>query len=191
MSECVFDPAHGLEYIPAGNMAQYVKSDVHGYGDFSWVDFAEVDSLENIAQQELAELLYLAHMWKPLSSFCFSSLNNRYAYIAHDDDWAVRVYMKDVKNYKQVIEYKILKELKGRKRSIAPIPEEIMEQLYGMFCEGAVLDFENSYLTGVRVYLIGEIDNMDGIHDKLDKLRYRLQGVGLEYNVNKKTWRLY
>lgn len=191
MSESVFDPVNWLEYVPAGNMAQYVKSDVHGYGDFSWVDFAEVDSLKNIAQQELAELLYFAHTWKPLSSFYFSSLHNRYAYIAHDDDWAVRIYMDDTESYKQVIEYKILKELKGRKRSIAPIPEEIMEQLYSMFCKGAVLDFENSYLTGVRVYPMGEIDNMDGIHDKLDRLRCHLQGTGLDYNTNSKKWSLY
>ena len=91
-------------------------------------------------------------------------------------------------DYQQVVQYKILKELKGRKRSLEPIPPDVMHQLLGLFKEGAVLDFEESTNSGVMIYPIGDILDTDEIHTRLDRRRSMLDGVSLEYNTRTKKW---
>jgi len=177
-----------MDYIPAEEMAVFVESNVYDYGDFCWVDFAAPANLDNVSDNELAELLFFRHTCRPLTSYRIPSLQNSYAYWSHDDGWVTRVYMERPDEYKQVIEYKILKELKGRKRSIEPIPTAIMDALFTMFLGGAVLDFEWSTTSGVRVYPIGNVDDMDSIHSLLDQRRRRQNGAGLWYDTRTKTW---
>lgn len=181
-----------LEYITNEEIASFVQSDiVYQFGDFCWFDFNSPENLNTVSEQELAAFLYFSHRNKPLDGFLFDSIKNKYAYCAHDDDWYVKVYMKNPSDYKQVIEYKILKELKGRKRTISGIQPEIMEQLYPLFREGAVIDFEDNYQTGVRIYTIGKQNDMDSIHTKLDRLRQCLHGPALEYEPRTKKWKIY
>ena len=181
----------GLEFVPAEKIEDYINDDVYNYGDFSWVDFENVEQLNNLPEDKLAELLFFSHKAKPLKSNQISGLGNIYAYHSHDDDWRVRVYMNDVKKYSSVIKYKIATELKGRKKYIAPIPDDISEQIYELAQEGVVMDFERSYKTGVELYKIGNVNDMDGIHNLLDKNRRFLNGLSLDYSTRSKKWRVY
>ena len=181
----------GLEFIPAEKVEDFVNDDVYNYGDFSWVGFENAEQLNNLPDDKLAELLFFSHKAKPLKSNQISGLENVYAYYSHDDDWLVRVFMNDVKEYLSVIKYKISTELKGRKKYIAPIPDDISEQIYDLAREGVVVDFENSYTTGVRLYKIGNVNNMDTIHNLLDKNRRNLNGLCLDYNATSKKWHVY
>jgi len=177
-----------MDCILSKEMEKFTDSDVYDFGDFCWVDFPDSASLDNVTDNELAELLFFRHMCRPLTSYTIPSLQNRYAYWGHDDGWFTRVYMERPEEYKQVIEYKILKELKGRKRSIEPIPTEIMNVLFVMFQGGAVLDFEGSTASGVRVYAMGNVSDMDSIHCLLDRHRSRLSGTLLWYDTRTKKW---
>ncbi len=182
----------GFEYILQNNMESFIEEDVYSYGDFCWVDFQCEDDLEKVSNEELAELLYLAHRVEPLRKFTFHSLQNRYAYLCHDDDYIVKVYMNDIKVYKEVIHHKILSELKGRKRSIEPVPSEILDKLYDMFKGGAAFDFENAYSNGVNIYPIKKDGYIDDIHKSLDRKR-NIPGCGicLDYNPRTKKWMIY
>lgn len=189
--DAALDRKHGLEYIPFEKIMAFVDTNVYNFGDFCWIDFADTERLASMPDEQLAELLFFAHKAKPLKSFCFNSLKNKYAYYSHDDDWYVRVYAKDPMFYLPVIEHKILKELKGRKKSIEPLPIDLLKQIYDIAKDGAVIDFENSYSTGVRVYKIGAIADMDSIHKELDKHRQNLNGLCLDYNPSSKKWRTF
>jgi len=97
--------------------------------------------------------------------------------------------METLDDYKKVIEYKILKELKGRKRSIQPLPEELLDKLFAMFQKGAVIDFEKSTTSGVYIHPIGEISSISDIHRLLDRHRKRtLDSIWLGYNTDTKIW---
>jgi len=180
-----------LDYIATEQIEDFIKEDVYGYGDFSWVDFKDTTCFEKISKQEIAEILYAGHFWEPMSKFTFNSLNNKYLYKAHDDDWIVKVYVADIKEYKKVIEYKILFELKGRKKYIAPIPDEILNKLYDLFKKGAVIDFEQSSDTSVTIYPIGNLKYVDDIHSKLDNYRNKEYScLHINYITRKKTWEM-
>lgn len=186
---CISDEL-GLEYIPTGMMDEFSRSDIYDYGDFCWMDFQEREQLGSVSGQELAEFLYFLHRASPLSGAHFESLHNRYAYCAHDDGWYVKLYMQDHDQYRHVIEHKLLLELKGRKKTIPRIPAEIMDEVFKLCLQGVAIDFEHSYLTGVRIYPVGDQEDVDAVHEKLDRMRMRLQGPALEYETNTKKWRL-
>lgn len=182
----------GLEYITPEKMEDFLQENVYHYGDFCWIDFQDKENLNFVTKQELAELLYLSHKKIPLQNFQFNTLKNRYVYLCHDDDYIVNIYMQSLEEYKDIIQYKILSELKGRKRSIEPIPEYIIDKLYDLFKEGYAFDFENAYNTGVRVLPIGEIHGVETIHSKLDRQR-NIPGAGIcvDYNSKTKKWKIY
>lgn len=181
-----------MEYITKEHMESFVEEDVYSYGDFCWIDFEKEDNLKNVTDQELAELLFVSHKHIPLSKIDFDSLNNKYIYLSHDDDYWVKIYMLDVKEYKKVIEHKVLVELKGRKKQIAPIPDDIINIMYDYFKSGAVFDFEQSYYNGVRIYPVGEMEGVESIHTQLDKQRnIRNCGLILDYNPRSKKWKIF
>jgi len=168
-------------------------------GNFCWVDFEDPADLDRVTKQELAELLYFNHTVKPFSHFQIASLRNRFAYHAHDDDWSVRLYMENPDDYRAIVAHKLVKELKGRKRTMPPPPDEILDRLMEMFEQGAAIDFEAASIgerfTGVHIYPIGDCWNapygMDAIHERLDRQRANCAGVHLAFETRGKRWRFY
>jgi len=185
----------GLEYICNGKTEPFSPPELYGAGDLSWVDFADEADLDAVTEQELAELLYFQHKVMPLHGFSIPSLRNRYAYYSHDDDWFSRVYMERLEDILSVAEYQIRKGLKGRKRTIAPLPENFRAQLLAMFEEGAVIDFKDAGVSSVTIYPVGdrrEFGGMDDIHWKLDEQReHCLESFHFWYDTSHKSWRTY
>lgn len=192
-----YDRHTSFEYVPTDKKVLFIQEeDVYSYGDFCWADFAEDKSITKLTDKEIAELLFAAHLKRPLESAFFSSLENQYLYLCHDDYYWVRVYMRDTKQYKLVIEQKIRDWFIGRKRSLAPIPEDIIDELFDLFKKGAVLDFEkgmvSSDFTGASVLPVESMEfSVDDIHKELDRKRNMI-GIGkrLEYNSKTKKWSL-
>ena len=80
--------------------------------------------------------------------------------------------------------------MKGRKRTIQPIPAEMMQRLFVMCENGAALDFEESSASGFHIYPLGEIGDMDDIPRLLDQHRERRDGIWLEYDTAIKKWHI-
>lgn len=192
-----YDKHTSFEYVPPDKTANFMQEeDVYSYGDFCWVDFYQDRDITKLADKEIAGLLFAAHLKHPLESAFCSSIENQYLYLCHDDDYWVKVYMKDINNYKLVIAQKIRECFMGRKRSLPPIPNNIIDNLFNLFKSGAVFDFENSTVssiyTGVRILPTRNIGFCaDDIHKELDHQR-NIAGIGvsLEYNPKTKKWSL-
>ena len=195
--DAVYDRHTSFEYVPPKETANFIQEeDVYDYGDFCWVDFSESKDIAKLTDEEIAALLFAAHLKRPLGSPFFDSIGNQYLYLCHDDDYWVKVYMQDIKKYKLVIEQKIRNCFMGKKRSLAPIPSDIIDDLFDFFKSGAVFDFENSTVssihTGVRIFPTRNIGFCaDDIHKELDHQR-NIGGIGkyLEYNPKTKKWSL-
>lgn len=195
--EAMYDKHTFFEYVPTKDIDNFIQEeDVYNYGDFCWVDFSDDKSITKLTDKEIAELLFAAHMKRPLESAFYSSIRNQYLYLCHDDDYWVKVYMQDIKQYKLVIAQKIRDCFMGRKRSLAPIPNDIIDVLFNFFKSGAVFDFENSTVssihTGVRIFPTRNIGFCaEDIHKELDHQR-NIAGLGkyLEYNPKTKKWSL-
>ncbi len=183
----------GLDYVDSKNMSELISDDVYSYGDFCWIDYRDKKVIDTMLPIELSELLYISHRNIPLHTPFFERINNNYVYLAHDDDYWTKIYMKNIYDYKKVIEGKILKSLKGRKKQITPIPEDIMNLIFDGASEGIVIDFPDSYCnsrsTGVSIYKIGKYRSYDQVHDVFERKKDCLNIIVLEYN--NKTWKTY
>jgi len=186
-----------IEYADTSTIALLYQDDIYNYGDFCWVDYSSDDKKKELKPQILAELLYLNHYKKPLYSPFWNELENEYAYLAHDDDWWTKIYMRNVELMKPVIHHKVLSELKGRKKQIANLPTDILDAIWAHCENGLAIDFETATVsgscTGVRFYPIGVFENMNEMYQRLCWLRTKLVSDSgwLEYNPRNKKWRIY
>lgn len=190
-NNCSFNMKLLLEYVSKEQAEDFINENVYHYGDFCWVDYEKEEQLQCMTEEELAELLYMSHKKEPLHSFTVKSLNNKYAYLCHDDGWWNNIYMQDVSEYKMVISYKLMQELKGRKRTISEPPNELIDKIYEMCKDGLIIDFERKSDNGVHLFCVGKISTMDDLENKMDRYRNKTKGLSIYYNPRKKSWEYY
>lgn len=163
-----------FEIVDQEEINDFLNEDVHSYGDFSWVDFNSVENIEKLEPMEIAELLYLGHMFKPITSPFFDKIENRYAYLAHDDGWYCKLYCKEYSDFKEIIANKIIDMVSTSKRkNIYPLSEELKAKLISIAENGLLIDFSNiskfNNTIQIPIYCIGKIFNMDEMYNNLER----------------------
>ncbi len=141
------------------------QKDIHTYGDFCFIDYSD-NKIELLTEQQIAELLFLAHMFRPLKSPFFHNLNNNVVYLAHDDGFFTKVYLRNTDTFKSVLNCKIINMIEKKiNTSVGNIPVNIQEKLLELTKFGLLLDSENIiYENGeilVKLFLIGKQQDMD------------------------------
>ncbi len=64
------------EYCVSNDIEDFLEEDVYGYGNFAWLDFDKVTSLETLEPREVAELYYLGKKWIPINNTYFHKLKD-------------------------------------------------------------------------------------------------------------------
>ena len=108
-------------------------------------------------RQQVAEILFLAHMGEPIESPFFAPLGNRFAYLSHDDGWYGKLYCRDMGEFMSVL----WKKLTGKANT--PTPVKMQNELLSMAQKGLAIDMEETRcsLPGIyrwRVHRYGRID---------------------------------
>jgi hypothetical protein len=163
-------PNTKLEVVSKEIMEDFLKEDINSYGNFCWVDFKERDSIEKLEPLEVAELLYLGHMYRPVKSPFFNRLGNRYAYLSHDDGWFCRLYCMNYGDFQNIIANKIIDMASSSKRrKIYPLQYEIKALLLTLAENGLLIDFSNILINDktiqIPIYSIGKFLNMGSRYD--------------------------
>lgn len=187
-NNCSYNKKLNLEYITEFQLQDFSQEDIYSYGDFCCVDFCNEDLLETVSDSELAELLFLRHKFSPINSYKISSLNNSFAYIAHDDGWWNNLYMDEPEKYKKIISYLLIKNIKGRKKFISNPDDETLDILYNLCKQGIVLDFERMSLDNVHLYKVGYFNTMDDLSEIIRKFRSKMNTPSILYNSRNKKW---
>ncbi|MCP3764023.1 hypothetical protein NLX67_16785 [Domibacillus sp. A3M-37] len=169
-----------FDYIESEEFPRLLKEDVGEYGDFCWVDFEDSDGLNEMEGQEIAELLYLAHSKEHLRRPFYSKLNNRYAYLSHDDEWFNKTYYRHIPDFYGVLGKLISLKLglfrsersffALKKGSAFPlIPPEMMARLSGSMKEGIVISLskteQSRFKVEVPMWIVGDHISMDDVFD--------------------------
>lgn len=183
-----------LDMVDNEGMDRLLKEDIYSFGDFCWVDYNETECVERLEPTETAELLYLAHMFKPVNSPFFDKLQNRYAYLAHDDGWFCRLYCSQYSDIKEIISNKIIGMVStSKRRKIYPISEDIKTKLLDLAENGLLIDFssiikESNYIK-INIYCIGEFSDMDRMYNNLQHNIYNAKYSASLVHKNKE-WKL-
>lgn len=181
----------GFEFVKDEEILELAKEEVYNYGDFCWVDFESENHLDKLSENEIAELLYLAHMYKPLKSPFLEKLNNRFAYCAHDDGWYCKLYCKDVNEFSSVLENVIKNTiLRLRKRKLVNMDDDIKKELLKLSEDGLLIEVhrigKDERNVWIPIYTIGNFTNMDNMYNDLDRHKFNAKYKGFLEHKNKK-----
>lgn len=180
-----------LQVVEDDEMEEFLCEDIYSYGDFAWVDFDDRDNLENLEPIEIAKLLYLGHMFKPIDTPFIDKIQNRYAYLAHDDGWFCRLYSREYSDIQEIICNKIINTVStSKRRKIYPFSKEVKEELLNLSKDGLLIDFNNflKYERSIEVpiYTIGKFLDMDEMYNDLQAHISRAKYSAYLVHKNKK-----
>lgn len=164
-----------FEVVGKETMSDFLREDVYGYGNFCWVDFDDTENIEKLEPIEIAELLYLGHMFKPVNSPYFEKLQNRFAYLAHDDGYFCRLYCRQYSDFEEILANKIQGTIStSNRRRIYPLPQDIKFSLMEAAEDGLLIDFCNVFKDSnsieIPIYCIGKYLDMSYMYNNLERL---------------------
>jgi len=157
---------------------------IYSYGDFCFVDYANLELVNQLTEEQIAELLYLMHMHKPLKSPFFSPLQNNYVYLSHDDGWYCKLYCKEQQDLTSVLFNKILKIANEVCcNTVTSLPHDLSEKITELSTLGMLIQLnlpqkskaiKKHHNITVRLYAVGEHENMDDLFNNLDGIESQL-----------------
>lgn len=166
--------AHNFEILEGvEEIEKLLKEDIYSFGNFCFADYAVTDTVNELSDQQIAELLYIAHMIQPLSSPFFSTLQNRFIYLAHDDGWYCKLYCKEILDFIPVLLGKIISRFK---MPVAVYPDDISKRLLKLATDGLLIDLEEvNCIKGstleVKLYTVGDYSDMDYVLNNFEQLK--------------------
>ncbi len=192
-----------FEYVEEENMRKLVDADVAQYGEFCWIDFDDVNDLDELEPTEIAELLYLAHKKEPIGKPFFPLLKNKYVYLSHEDGWHNKVYYRRTQDFAallaKVIPYKLGMSMKKRfplfqKSKVYPaVTREVTEKLIPYTEDGLLIDLSEKTDSRkgleIPVYVIGTFETTDEIIENLREHKRDAYNKGwLVYDKKEQDW---
>lgn len=194
-----------LDYVTEDKIEKLAAENVYGNHDFCWVDFEEIDGVDELSGQEIAELLYLGHIKQHLRPPFYNRLGNRYVYLAHDDGWFNKTYYRNLNDFYRMLgnaitiklaELKLEKILFGlrKKRSYPSISIDILLSLTNFMREGAVFSLQsaehNRNRIEIPIWVIGDFDRMDDIFDEFERMKKEVCDAKLVFDKKTREWSL-
>lgn len=167
--------AHCFEVLKGEKEIQeLLKEKVSEYGDFCFVD-CKSETVELLSQQEIAELLYLSHMFRPMKSPFFETIQNNYFYLAHDDGYYGKLYCKDLLDFSEIITSKIECCIRNKGVVIEEIDQKNKEILLGLTRSGLLIDLNSFRCCNNKImiclYLLKrKLNSMDDLYNFYDDI---------------------
>ncbi|TDQ40476.1 hypothetical protein [Aureibacillus halotolerans] len=173
-------------------------------GRLCWVDFDDIDSVNSLSDNELANLLFLGHKMSPVRSAFSPVLHNRFAFLTHYDGFLNKLYYKQSKDFtyflSQFISAQVQKNslkklpIPGfRKQAVPSLPDSLAEHLFELSRDGLVIHFaeitSSRTQLSVPLWLAGRYTNMDEMRDTaVQKREASAYKATLVFQKKKREW---
>lgn len=183
----------GLEVFDGyGQIEKLTNENIYNFGNFCFVDFMSSQNVSDLSEEQIAELLYLGHLFKPLRSPFFEPLHNNFAYLAHDDGWYCKLYCQNPLDFITVLCKKIIaNELSG---NICEPSDSVKENILNLATHGLLIDLDESFYKPedfeIKLYIIESHSDIDIILNNYQKLKeaatktYSLHYNKVEWNIS-------
>jgi hypothetical protein len=187
----------GLELVEGNNLVnKLAQEDIYSLGNFCFVDYKSPCRTENLSEKQIAELLFLGHMFKPLDSPFFDILQNRFAYLAHDDGWYCKLYCRDPLEFMSVLCAKIKSHIESSFGvNIYKTPNSLINELVQVATEGLFIDLDKlsskGDLIAINMYVCGIHENIDKVLNDSQRIMTDAHKVKcLTFKRHEKSWEL-
>lgn len=195
-----------LAYVPAKRIPKLLQDDLYSYGNFCWIDFLEVESLNQLTNDEIAELLYIGHMKQPLRQSYFNKLANNYIYLANGDGWFNKTYYREVDDFFTMLGGVVTEKMKalkiektilglGKKRSYPVIKKDTFYFLEEQISKGMVISLEKAAQSRskieVPIWTVGDYIHMDHMNEAYEMKAKGTPNAKLVFDRKARTWSIY
>ncbi|MCL2677695.1 MAG: hypothetical protein FWE85_01420 [Clostridiales bacterium] len=162
----------GYEFIE-----KLAKENIYNLGEFCFVDYAMPHQTSELSEEQIAELLYLGHMSKPLHTPFFEALQNDFAYLAHDDGWYCKIYCRNLYDFISVLCKKIMLHASNKKAH--EISDDVKERMLQLAMDGILVDLDELSQKDdtVNIYSIGTHLDMDVLVNNCHEIKLRASQV--------------
>ena len=156
----------------------FLASEDLRFGDFCFVDFADGANPDALTPEQVAELLYVAHMWSPLRGIAFPPLRNAFIYLSHDDAHTLKLFYTNPAAARDVLLRLVqfsLSQSGGAPMSAFPAPtaDALMELLQTGVLVRAV---DGAH---IRLTEVGKTEDMDALWNRKNILAAPVRTLSL------------
>lgn len=121
-------------------------------------------------------MLYLGHFKQPLNSAFFDKLNNKFAYLAHDDGWYNKIYIKDKNDHIETLANLLPYKLKPyRKKAVRRLNHDVAEQILEFAKDGILIDLYRTIKLRssieIPLNIIGQIGDFDDVYNNMERYK--------------------
>ena len=144
------------------------KENLYLLGTLCFVDYNKHHNLHKLTEEQVAELLYMGHTFKPLHSPFFDSIENHFCYPSHDDGWYTKIFCRELSDMVMIFLGKILNK---------PffVPDEVKERILSLMENGLMVELPGSKPSNngekYEIYSVGVYENMDDLLNKWEVIK--------------------
>jgi len=186
-----------FELIEGVDEIDKIKKESIIEGDFSCTDYSCYDDVKNISDEQIANFLFTAHMFKPLTNPFYSKLKNNFVYLSHDDSYFCKVIFKQIIDFSNIINKKILEMINKKfSKKVKSIDKYTQSIILEMSSSGILFDFNDILFTEQKLFLnifsIGKYDDIDFIKNNISEIKKTSFSLkSLVYDFKKEKWYLH
>ncbi|WP_439443010.1 hypothetical protein ACSMFR_10960 [Listeria aquatica] len=191
-----------FHYLESNDLKQLKQAPLIKFNNFCWVDFEDIELVNQLSPQEVAELLYLAHTGRHLRSPFYYKLQNNFVYLTKKDGRYNKVYYRNMNHFYVVLSQAITRKteeiiheksflMPNRRKSVALPPSDLLKKMMKYFKEGACISFAHAEKsrTQLRVPVGIEFDEeLSELEDSPEELTYNEVVAELVYDLRRSEW---
>jgi len=161
---------HGFEVLEGQeNVEKLIVEDI-SHGDFCFVDYTSPQAVNELHKKQIAELLYLGHVFEPLDTPFFEALHNNFIYLSHDDGWYCKLYCKNISDFATVLCNKIAAIIPTETGGL--VSDSVKEKILQLATNGILIDLDEILQDGmITLYSIGEHSDIDGMLNNWQQMK--------------------
>lgn len=127
-------------------------------------------------------------MKKPVNSPFFEALQNKFAYLAHDDGWGNKTFYREKDDL-----YGLTRLKSYKKRNVQPLNVEVTEQLLELAKNGLLIDlykiFKSKNRVEIPLHEIGIFNDFSDVYSHMDRYKARAKKESRLIYTNKQ-WKI-
>ncbi len=160
---------NNFEIIYEDNIDDFLSK--YRYGDLCFMDCNNREKMYELNDNEIAEMLFIGHMNRPLNSPFVEKIGNKIVYIGHDNNYFCKLYCINNNDFYSVINIKFQSYIHDKYKINIHLGYSFMEECIN----GLLIDLDDIYISNRNVvmpyYVIGFFNNMDEIINRSNFLK--------------------
>ncbi|AIS59274.1 hypothetical protein [Listeria ivanovii] len=187
-----------FHYLEPNDLANIPKEN---FSPLCWIDFEDVELLNQLTPQEVAEMLYLAHTGRHLRSPFYYKLQNNFVYLTREDGRYNKIYYRNLNHFYILLSFVIARKTSdlvnektflsfGKKKYVAEPPVELLKKMSDHFRDGACIAFDDVVKTRTQIEVpigLGLTEEMTELEIS-SKIYYEQEVAKLVYDLKQNEW---